>query len=66
MDLVKCYKKFQGKSVKIVDIDGQIFEGIANFGTDYETDRDYITVFYPDKNYANTIFGDEIASIELI
>ena len=66
MDILEVYKKFHRKKVRITDIDGQVFEGKAIVGTEYETDRGYVDIHYDDKNYVTCIFEDEIASIESI
>jgi hypothetical protein len=66
MNFEEYYKKHQGDKARIIDIDGQVFEGYTFFDTDYETDKNYVEIHYDDQNYVTSIFEDEIASIELI
>ena len=57
---------FEGKQVKVVDIDGNVYEGEAYVSTEYELD-DICYVRLPNaRGDRVSIYVDEIASIEII
>ena len=61
--LIDCLE-LNGKEVEVIDVDNQIFKGVATIGTDFDTDRNYVDIEQPGKSYVVEIFEDEIKSIK--
>ena len=57
---------YNGKNVRVVDVDGDVYEGNAYVSSDYDMD-DMCFVELPNKRGDPVvIYADEIASIEII
>jgi hypothetical protein len=52
--------------MKVTDIDGILWIGFGTIDTDYETNKNFVDIKAPGKNYITEIFEDEIKSIEVL
>ena len=60
------YYQHNGRMMKVTDIDGILWTDFGTIGTDYETDKNFVDIKDPGKNYITEIFEDEIKSIEVL
>ena len=56
--------KYDGLYVKLWTKDGGFYEGIANFGTDYDTEEDYLD--FMGEGLVYEIMASEIEKIEIV